>query len=470
MNITKAKQIHFSGIKGVGMTALALYAQDIGIEVTGSDVDEVFVTDNILSKRRIEVSQGFSGNNLPQTTQVLIYSAARPQNPQVVYARKKGIEVISYAEALGNFTNHKEMIAVCGVGGKTTTTAMIATILNEAQLRPSFINGVGNIPNLGVSGRHTNSKYVVVEADDYVAVPGFDDLPKFMYLQPKIIVVTNIEFDHPDVYKNLKETKRAFKSFFMRLPKNGSLIANIDNPNVQDTIKEVSSVRNDFKIVTYGFSPQAEWRISKSQTRKQRQKCEIEVRGINLEFDLQVPGKFNTANACASIATATVIGVAQQVSLRAISIFRNTKRRFEKVGIFKGTEVWDDYAHHPKEIKATLQAARNWFRNRRIIAVFQPHTYSRTKALLDEFAQSLSLADLVIITQIYSSVREKKDSSVTGKTLAQKIKTYKKDVEFISTNKLKKHLLDISKKGDVVITMGAGDIYKVAEKLVKNNA
>jgi UDP-N-acetylmuramate--alanine ligase len=469
MSLIQANHIHFSGIKGVGMTALALYALDMGIKVTGSDIDEEFVTDDILSARKIEISKGLSRQNLPTTAQALIYSAAWPNNPQVKKAKETGLTVVNYAEALREFIREKEVIAVSGVGGKTTTTAMIATILNAAQMNPSFINGVGNIPNLGVPGKYTKGKHVVVEADEYVAVPMIDNTPKFLYLNPKILVVTNIEFDHPDVYKNLRETMAAFKSFFLRLAKDGHLIANIDNKNIQIILNELSESRPDINVITYGFSPQADWRIKKVRATKKTLSCLVEVRGVRLDYSLLIPGKHNAANACAALVAATQLGVSQRIASKAFLDFQGTKRRFEKIGWFKGNQVWDDYAHHPSEIRATLMAAKEWFKNKRLIAIFQPHTYSRTKSLLNEFARSLSLADEIIITEIYSSAREKKDPTISGKILSQKTQGYSNNVQYIPSNDLLEYMRKSKAKGEIIMTLGAGDIYKVAEDLVKQN-
>lgn len=468
MKLKQAKHIHFSGIKGVGMTALALYTQDMGIKISGTDVEEEFVTDEILKKRKIVINTGFKVKNLPKEAEAVIYSGAHLKNPQVNYAKQKRILVASYAQALSELTANKEMIAVCGVGGKTTTTAMIATILEKAGFSPSFIDGVGNIPNLGVPGKFTQGKYVVVEADDYIAVPGVDIKPKFLYLHPKIIVVTNIAFDHPDVYRNLNETKTAFYAFFSRLPTNGCLIAYIDNPNVADLVKKLSLQNQNINLVTYGFSSQADWVISKTYIQKQRLKCLIDVKGIELDLSLKIPGKFNAANACAAMAACTQLGVSQGLAAEALSDFQGIKRRFEKVGNLDKIEVWDDYAHHPSEIQATLRAAKQWFPNKRLLVIFQPHTYSRTKALLPEFARSLAIADQVIITEIYSSARETKDDSISGELLAEHTQQFNKNVKFINSNFLLKYLRKSTSTKDVIITLGAGDIYKHARKLVKN--
>lgn len=467
MKLKDLSHIHFSGIKGVGMTALALYAQDMGIEVSGSDVEEEFVTQEILNKRKISVKRGFKESNIPNTAQALIYSAAHSQNPQIRYAKKQRIPNFNYAKALADLTAGKGMIAVCGVGGKTTVASMIATILFKTGADPSFVIGVGNIPDLKTPGRFAKGKHVIVEADDYIAVPGIDNIPKFLYLRPKVIVVTNIEYDHPDVFRNLDETMHAFLTFFKLLPNDGLLVANIDNANIRAAITKLTKKRFLPQIITYGNSPQANWRIDSVKIKKKQTLCSIIVHGIRLDLKMKIPGKFNAENACAALMVATHLGVSQKQAIIILSTFTGTKRRFEKIGEFQGVEIWDDYAHHPSEIQATITAARQWFPEKRLVVVFQPHTYSRTKALLDEFASSLSLADEAIVTEIYSSAREKKDSTISGEILTQKLKKIKKYSRYIPSTAVLEYLGKTIRKEDVVFTMGAGDIYKKAEQLTK---
>jgi UDP-N-acetylmuramate--alanine ligase len=366
-----------------------------------------------------------------------------------------------------DLTNNGSM--TFGVGGKTTTTAMLAYILEKANFKPSFIDGVGNIANLGVPGRFQQGKYAVVEADDYVAVPGKDNSPKFLYLRPRIIIATNIEFDHPDVYRNLDHTLASFKAFFKLLPADGCLIANCDSVNIGKVIQDLRRESFPAKIITYGNSQSADWRIGSMRVKNQTLSSIIETKGVKASLTLHIPGKYNLFNATAALVAATQLGVSQQLALQAIADFQGTKRRFEKVGEFNSAEVWDDYAHHPVELEQTLLSARQWFPDKRIVAVFQPHTYSRTKALLDEFAGSLSLADKIIISQIYSSAREKKDDSVSGKLLVKKIQAIRKDAIFLNYKDILPHLKKHLRRGDLLLTIGAGDIYKIAYSLVKNH-
>jgi UDP-N-acetylmuramate-alanine ligase len=260
MDLKKLKYIHFVGIKGVGMTALALCAQDLKIRVTGSDVEEKFVTDEILKKRKIKWRKGFKKENIVGQPDLVITTSAHQglANPEVKVASKSGIKTITYGEALGMFMKGKVGISACGVGGKTTTAAMMATILEEAKLKPSFVIGAGNIPSLGAPGRYAKGKHFVAEADEYVTSPGIDNRPKFLFQSPKIIVVTNIEHDHPDVYPDLEAITNAFRSFSKKIPRDGVLVACVDNENVRHLLKEIK-----VPVQTYGFSQKADWQIEK---------------------------------------------------------------------------------------------------------------------------------------------------------------------------------------------------------------
>lgn len=447
MDITTLNHIHFVGIKGVGMTALALCAQDLGIKVTGSDVPEIFVTDETLKKRNIEWVVGFRRENLDAKPDLVVTTGAHGglKNPEVLAAREMGIPVLTHAQALAEMAYGKETIAVCGVGGKTTTSAMIATIFDTAGLNPSFAIGVGDIPSLGAPGRYDKEgKVFIAEADEFAVSPGVDNRPRFSLLEPKVIVVTNIEHDHPDIYPTIDDTKKVFKEFFEKVPEDGALVANVDNENVRNLIRHIN-----IKVVTYGFSTNAE----------------VVVRE---DMVLNVPGRFNRANAAAAAIVARRYGVVEEKIKEGLKKFTGTKRRFEKLGEFRGALMYDDYAHTPNEIENTLAAAREFFPGRRIIAIFQPHTYSRTKTLFNEFAQSFRDADLVAIMDIYGSAREKETLGVSGKLLAEETGRYQKGVYFTGGyDETTKWVINQTRKGDIVLIMGAGDVFKLRE-LVKS--
>lgn len=461
MIFANTKKIHFTGIKGVGMTALALCAQDMGITVSGSDIDEKFVTDEILKKRKISWKKGFSSNNVSDSTDLLVFTAshAGAANVEVLSALEKKLPVLSQGQAVGRFMKGKIGISTCGVGGKSTTAAIISVILDKAGLHPSFAVGTGNINPLGPAGRFDQKgRHFVAEADEY-----FDpstNCPKFLFQDPKIIILTNIEHDHPDVYPDLASTMKAYADFINRLPKDGLLVANIDNANVCRLLASLKF--SDIKIKTYGFSEKSDFQIKNYQIKNQKAFFELNKE----KYFIKVPGRYNASNAAAAIVTSKQIGLTYPQIKKGLGFYGGVKRRFEKITERNKISLYDDYAHHPLEIKAVLKAAKEWFKASRIIVIFQPHTYSRTKALLNDFASSFSDADKVIITKIYPSAREKRDSKISGQILAREIKKHKKNV-FYKHDCLSvcRFLKENIKKKDMIITIGAGDIFLWREEI-----
>jgi UDP-N-acetylmuramate--alanine ligase len=461
------KHIHFTGIKGVGMTSMALYVRDKGIKVTGSDVEEVFVTDEVLSENNIDWSVGFGRKNLGDKPDLLVTTAAHGglKNPEVEEAKKLGIAVTTYAQLLAELSEEKESVCVCGVGGKTTTSSMISHSLYYAGKNPSYIIGVAGIKPLGFGGKYNPvGKNFICEADDYVISPGVDDRPKFSLLNPKILVVTNIEHDHPDVYKNLDETKETFTQLFNKIPKSGVLIACIDNKNVLDVVKKLK-----VNVITYGYADDTDYQIKNLRFTEGETNFDLLIKKENQlikNFKLQVPGKFNTQNAVASIVVGDFLNIGLEELRKAIFLYEGCRRRFEKMKEENGIIFYDDYAHHPTEIRKALRAARDWFPKRRIIAIFQPHTYSRTKALFEDFAQAFDDADIVAYMDIYASAREKNDDAVNSQLLAQKTMNLHNDVYYTKDHE---NTIDWIKKTvkskDIVLTMGAGDIFHLYDQI-----
>lgn len=427
MNIKDAKHIHFTGIKGVGMTSLALCIKDMGIKVTGSDVADEFVTDETLKKNGIQLQVGFGKQNLDPKPDLVITTGAHGgfNNPEVVQAKEIGIPIMSHAEALAKVGEGKEIIAVCGVGGKTSTCAMIATILEHAGLNPSYAIGVGNIPSTGTPGKYSKEgEHFICEADEFAISPGIDNRPRFSFLSPKYLIVTNIRHDHPDIYKTSEDIKKVFSEFIDKVRSIGGIV-------IQDS-------------------------------------------GGNLptDFKLNVPGIFNLYNAENAFTVCKKIGVSDGKIIEGLLKYTGCKRRFEKVSEKNGILFYDDYAHHPLQIQETLKAAKEWFPDRRIVALFQPHTYSRTKALLDEFSKSFIYAEVVAITDIFASAREPDDPTINSKILVEEIK---KNVGVSETENTiyvgdltnaAEWALKTLKPGDVLITLGAGDIYKIHKILL----
>lgn len=465
---TTASHIHFTGIKGVGMTATALCAQDCGASVSGSDVADTFVTDEVLRKRHLPVQIGFKPSHIPAETQLVIFTGAHQgrHNPEVIAAQSRHLRVISQAEAVGELMAGKQGISVCGVGGKSTTSAMIATILEHNQLQPSYLVGVAGINGSGPPGKyHSDSQHFVAEADEYVIAPGTDHTPRFMAQTPHIIVCTNIAHDHPDVYPSITETKQAFTAFFSKLPKDGLLVINGDQPS--HTIAPKSTTA---PIITYGQKSSNQFQLVSTAITPGTQLVTFKHKAQTHTFTLSVPGTYNALNALAAYSVCRHLKLSHQQISQGLTAFTGTKRRFEKIALLDGIHYYDDYAHHPSEIKAVLAATKQWLSNRRLIVIFQPHTYSRTKALFKDFAASFSNADQVIITDIFASARETADPSVSGKKLAAAIAQQHGNAHFVPSKDLVEYTGTIAHKGDILLTLGAGDIYKLHAKIIKHRA
>ncbi len=456
----KQRHTHFIGIKGVAMTALAIVAKEQGNKVTGSDVDEEFPTSEVLKKYGITPLPGFRKENIVGSPDLVVVTGAHGgmNNPEARAAKELGLKVLMHAQALTEFIGGKKCLAVSGNHGKTTTAALLAHILAKNNLDPSFAIGCGQIKSLGAPGHFGKGEYFIAEADEYATDPGQDPTPRFFWLNPEVAAITNIDFDHPDVYKDISQVRQAFLTFSRKIPANGILVADIDNENVRRILSEVKS-----KVVTYGFSPSADYRIIRVSAVEGKTWFWVSFKNLDLgQFCLSIPGEFNASNALCAGVIANYLGISWDKIRETLLTFEGTKRRFEKVGEKNGIKFFDDYAHHPDQIRQTLQAARAWFPKERIICIFQPHTFSRTKALFTEFSRSFSGADVVIITDIYSSAREKPDPQVSSQALANEIIKYKRNVHYFgkivdAASFLQKQMI----KGDIVVTMGAGDIYKL---------
>lgn len=469
MELKNLKSIHFTGIKGVAMTSLALCAKDCDIAVTGTDTEEIFVTDEILKERNIKWDVGFEKNNWTEKPDLLITTGAHGgyNNKEVVSAKENGIPVMSQAEALNLFSKGKELISVCGVGGKTTVSSIIAAIFQMNSIEISYAIGVGKIYPIGYGGKYSGeSKYFICEADEFVVSPGVDDRPKFSLLSPSIVVATNIDHDHPDIYPSIADTKSAYLNFFRKLPKDGLLIAFKDNKNTMDVIEKIDNV----SFVTYGFSEGSDWRITKTLVKDGYQIVSFkDPQNKEYSFKFNLPGRYNALNAIAALIAANRAGIKIDIIIKALENFIGTQRRFQKVGVSKsGILVYDDYAHHPNEIKNVIEAAKEFFPNKRIISIFQPHTYSRTKSLFKEFINSFKDSDVVLLMDIYSSAREKMDITVSSQKLVEEISKNQKDVYYTSDHSsaiswLKNNVKD----NDLVITLGAGNVFYLDKEILK---
>ena len=463
------KHYYLVGLKGVAMTALAQLLLDAGQTVSGSDVSDNFVTAAILKKRGL-VADSFDAGIADSVNQV-VYTAAHQArlHPQVQAALQKGIPVQSHAEALADWFNQKKGIAVSGVGGKSTISAMLAWICTQAGMDPSFAVGVGTIIGMDKTGRWSEtSEYIIAEADEYATDPiavqqGADIIPRFHYLKPSISVTSTISFDHPDVYKNEAHTRQIFVDWFTQLPTSGILIAADSNR------AWLEKADLPVSITWYGSNTASDFVLtSASTTANQQNTATFTALGETYSLTLQVPGTYNLHNALAAIAAADAAGVTISDSINYLAGFRSTLRRFEHVGTENGVELYDDYAHHPQEITAVLEAAHQWFAGKRVVVAFQPHTYSRTKALFDDFVAALAKAPELILLDIFASAREKFDPSISSDSLVAALKAANPQQHVSNL-----HTIDVLATycrselhaGDVLLTLGAGTIYQVHELL-----
>lgn len=453
-----AKRIYLIGIKGVGMTALAQLLKGRGIEVWGSDTKEKFFTDSVLSHSHIEFEEEFSAKHLDRAIDLVIHSSAyNREHVEVKAAIDKKIPVLSYAEALGQLVSEYQGIAVAGSHGKTTTSAMLAHILKAANLSPSAIIGSA-VPQFEGNALVGSGQLLVFEADEYQN--------KFQYFSPHAAILTSIEWDHPDFFTSAEEYLETFVTFLKKIPSDGFVVACYDSANVKKAVVEAGLQPE--QIVTYGLTggkiqmirmwlDEGRWHFSAQ-----------DGEDFLGEFWLKLIGSHNVANALSAIACARRLGVDLEVIRTALASFEGTARRFEIKGkLTNAVTVVDDYGHHPSEIQSTLKAARAFYPYKKIRCIFQPHTFSRTKALLSEFGKCFTEADEVVVLDTYSSAREKQ-GEVTSLELVDEIKkNHPSAIYMPKIEEVAEYLAETATRSDLVLTMGAGDVWQVGEKLIK---
>jgi UDP-N-acetylmuramate--alanine ligase len=469
--ILKFQHFHLVGIKGVAMTSLAQILNEAGKTVTGTDVEEEFVTQDLLEKTNARVNFDFRVP-LPPETECVVYTSAHggPQNPQVVAAKAADLPTYSQAEALAEFFNSQRGVAVCGVGGKTTTSAMIAFVLQKyaqqnQQAIPSFSVGVGNIPGLNKTGQwNPESETFVAEADEYVIDPAAQPItPRFSFLKPWLTICTNLKYDHPDVYPSLEATIDTYQKFFTQIKEGGFLLLNNDDPN----LKKIDLDKIKAQILTYGSKENSDCQLLNYSTLPGESITDFRIGDLpeqTFTLKMQVPGKYNVYNALAAILALKQLGIDPQQSANILRNFKGTQRRFELIGNKNGVTYYDDYAHHPDEVKSAIQALKEWYPDQKKIVIFQSHTYSRTKKLFDKFITSFADADQVLMIDIFSSAREKDDPTVSSDLLCQEISKKYPNLEaknLHDLDQLATYLKTNTQPGNVVITLGAGDVYKV---------
>lgn len=455
--------VYFVGIKGVGMASLAVLLTQAGVNVLGADTEESFVTDELLQEVGI-VPEVFSEAFIPETVSCVVYSGAHKgsANPLVQEAVSRGLTVFSQAQALGLLSREKETLAVCGVGGKSTTSAVLASILDRAGWRPSFSVGVGNIPNLGSSGRWSGGQYFCVEADEYVADPLADLTPRFLYLSPTHIICTSLSYDHPDVYASEEDTRQAFLTFMRQRPEHGWLIYNGDNAALRAAASHLP------RSISVGEHPENDVQLINFQVKNGIGSVELHATGKSvhaLRLASTVPGRHNLRNMAYAAVLASELGVASEDILHGIAGFQSTPRRFTFIGTTRGgAQCFDDYAHHPQEILAIIETLKEWFPEKTPVIAFQPHTFSRTKALFSEFVAALSQAKgPVLILPIFASAREAVDSSVSSHQVVQALERAGRPTALIAGVSQLGETIEQFDARHIVITLGAGDIYKAYE-------
>ncbi len=453
-------RLHFIGIKGMGMSGLAIMAKQMGYAVTGSDSAEEFPTDEVLRQSNITVLNNFTAANLTDKPRIVLSAAYGLGNPEVKEAHRLRLEVKTFSEILGELMAHFEGIGVAGIHGKTTTTAILAFILQEAGFAPSYMIGAPYIPGLPANGHIGQGKYFIVEADEYKKSEESNE-PKFLDFPLKHVIVTSIELDHPDMYQTAEEVYQAFYRLSVKIPRAGTIIACIDWPLVRRLVNR----RVDRHCLTYGLDSSAQFKVIDI--------IEAEIMSFSIlyeekkigPFTTKLAGVHNALNATAAIITARHLGVTESVISRALQKFVSPMRRFQVLGEYNGAVVIDDYAHHPTAVRAVIDAAKKRYPTKNIIVVFQPHTYSRTGKLLNEFADSLVGADKVILLDIFASAREK-SGYVTIEDLIKVLKPLKPDLEYRPTTlEVAKLLSGFIDGNDLVLLLGAGDVYKIYQQL-----
>ena len=455
MTFRKIDKVYFVGIGGIGMSGIAELLFNLGFQVSGSDMNK---NDNVkrLKKLGINVKIGHDPNNLADPD-LLVYSSAVPlENPEIIKARQKGIPIIRRAEMLGELINLKETsIAVAGTHGKTTTSSMIGTILSHAKIDPTLVVG-GLVQNLNTNSKLGSGKIIVVEADEYDR--------SFLAMRPTIGIVTNVELEHTDCYENLDDLKNAFTQFCQSVPFYGEIIVCVDSPAIQEILPNIER-----PMTTYGRSRDAAYRAENLRFHENSSTYTVFCAEDSLgEIQLNVPGEHNVMNSLAAVVLGLEMGLSFKQIQSGIATYQGVRRRFDIKGIYQSVMIVDDYAHHPTEVQATLKAAKSGW-DRRIIAVFQPHLFSRTQEFFREFASALRISDLVIITDIYPA-REKPIPGINAKLIFNEYNNKSKTNCYYvpDLDDLESTLDDIIQPNDMVITMGAGNIWRYSESYAKH--
>ena len=461
----KVKHIHFVGVGGSGMSGIAEVLANLGFTVSGSDLAESATTKR-LAGAGVQVRVGHGAANIAGADAVVVSTAVKADNPEVVAAREKKVPVVPRAQMLAELMRLKQGIAIAGTHGKTTTTSLVASILAEGGLDPTFVIG-GRLNAAGANARLGSGDFLVAEADESDA--------SFLFLNPVVSVVTNIDADHMETYgHDFERLKTAFVDFLQRLPFYGVAVLCADDANVREILPRVPK-----QIVTYGLDPKANVHAENVRAENGQMKFDcVRVNGSISRFPvtLNLPGMHNVLNALAAIAVATEVQVPDAAIQKALAEFKGVGRRFQRYGEIRTTDggtatLIDDYGHHPAEMAATLAAARGAFPGRRLLLAFQPHRHTRTRDCFEDFVKVLSTVDALLLAEIYAA-GEAPIVAADGRSLARALRVAGKVepvfVEDIAA--LPQQILDVARAGDVILTMGAGSIGGVPAKVVELQA
>ena len=450
----KFRQIHFVGIGGSGMSGIAEVLVNLGYQVSGSDQKRSAVTDRLASLGA-RIFEGHAAENVAGAQVVVTSTAVKATNPEVVQARRQGLPVIPRAEMLAELMRLKYGVAVAGSHGKTTTTSMVAMVLDKGGLDPTVVVG-GRVGTLGSGARLGKGEFMVAEADESDR--------SFLKLTPTVAIVTNIDREHLDTYKDLADVKEAFLNFVNKVPFYGSAVLCLDDPAVQDILPRVER-----RVVSYGVSRQAEVSARDVVLGPMGSSYTAASGSTTLgRIDLAVPGHHNVLNSLAAVAVGLDLGVPFPAVQEGLASFTGVDRRFQLRGEAGGITVIDDYGHHPTEIRATLETLRGRAGTRRTVVLFQPHRYTRTQHLWDDFCRAFHLADLVVIVDIYPAGEEPIEG-ISSEALADAIgrRGHRHAVYGGDLRGVVEHLMDEVREGDVVLTLGAGSVWTVGDELLR---
>ncbi len=446
----KKYHIHFVGIGGIGMSGIAELLLNLGYKVTGSDLKSSDITDRLKTLGGT-LFNGHAAENIKGADVVVVSSAIDPENPEVDAAGQASIPVIPRAEMLAELMRLKYSIAIAGAHGKTSTTSIVASVLAQGGLDPTVVIG-GKLKSIGSNAVLGEGEFIVAEADESDG--------SFLKFSPTIAVVTNIDKEHLDFYADLDAIKTVFLNFLDRIPFYGLAVLCLDNEPIQDLIPRIKK-----RYTTYGMTSQADFQIRDVEFGQQKSRFDIYHRGKKMgKINLNLPGIHNVYNATASIAVGVELNIAFDQIKKALETVEGVQRRLEIKGESCGVTVIDDYGHHPTEVKVTLETIEENWQNRRKVVVFQPHRYSRTQALFDEFSRAFYQSDVLVVLPIYAA-SEKKIEGVTSQKLCEEIKVHGHK-EVICADGFKaalSHLKQTLQPGDVLLTLGAGDVWKVGD-------